>query len=250
MKMWYGFYALHIYLPFSGLFRSWRRLSRRVRGRDGGLLQQVQLPSASWRKFTARRFIPVWEHRKSNGNIRASELAAINSIAIGCDDFSNIFEIGTFDGRTALNLALSSPSNCRIFTLDLPPDMESRFQLAIGEDHMVKKARSGMRIDRYRKSHPHVTRKIEQLYGDSATFDFSDYENSCSLVFVDGSHAYDYVIADSRTAMRLVKSGGVIIWHDYGIWDGVTKALEEIEAQSQLGLKNISGTSLVYWKCK
>ena len=46
----------------------------------------------------------------------------------------------------------------------------------------------------------------------------------------------------------IAEKGGVIIWHDYGIWEGVTRALEELEERENLGLKNISGTSLVYWK--
>jgi hypothetical protein len=90
--------------------------------------------------------------------------------------------------------------------------------------------------------------KIHQLLGDSATFDYSPYRNSCSLVFVDGSHAYEYVMADTRAAMSMVKKNGVIIWHDYGIWEGVTRALEELDEREHFGLRNISGTSLVYWK--
>ncbi len=77
-----------------------------------------------------------------------------------------LFEIGTFDGRTSLNLAFSSPADCEVYTLDTTPD----------------------------------------------------------------------------------KEGGRIVWNDYGIWDGVTKALAEVEAKEQLGLKSIRGTSLVYWK--
>src|SRR6266581_2029298 len=34
----------------------------------------------------------------------------------------NIFEIGTYHGRTALNFALNAPSDCVVYTLDLPPD--------------------------------------------------------------------------------------------------------------------------------
>jgi hypothetical protein len=65
---------------------------------------------------------------------------------------------------------------------------------------------------------------------------------------VDGSHAYDYVIADTATALGLVANKGVVIWHDYGVWDGVTRALEEIEASRYLGLRHVRGTSLVVWK--
>jgi hypothetical protein len=68
------------------------------------------------------------------------------------------------------------------------------------------------------------------------------------LVFVDGSHAYDYTVTDTETAMNLVKKGGVIIWHDYGIWKDVTRALEDLEQRNNWGLRNIAGTSLVFWK--
>ena len=67
-------------------------------------------------------------------------------------------------------------------------------------------------------------------------------------MFVDGSHAHDYVIADTETAFRLVADKGMVIWHDYGVWDGVTRALEEIEASRHLGLRHVRGTSLVVWR--
>jgi hypothetical protein len=37
----------------------------------------------------------------------------------------------------------------------------------------------------------------------------------------------------------------VVVWHDYGIWKGVTDALEEIESKEGLGLRNLRGTGLV-----
>ena len=139
-------------------------------------------------------------------------------------------------------------SYCCVFTLDLKPEMETVYSLEDGERHMVEKEMSGSRIEKYRKSNSTTTKKIHQLFGDSAKFDFSPYYNSCSLVFVDGSHAYDYALSDTKQAIKMVKQGGAIIWHDYGIWKGVTKALEEIERKEKMGLKNIRGTSLVYWK--
>jgi predicted O-methyltransferase YrrM len=249
MKEWlHGFYALWIYLPFSGISRKWRRYSRKLRGKQGKLLQQITLSSISWRRCTSRRSVKLWEYDKANGNIRVSELAVLNLIAQEADVDTNIFEIGTFDGRTSLNLAFSSPATCKIYTLDLKPEMVTEYTLAIGERHMVEKKISGARIEKHRGTHNHFTQKIYQLFGDSAKFDFSPYYNSCSLVFVDGSHAYDYAISDTREALKMVKQGGVVIWHDYGIWAGVTKALEEIEINDKMNLVNISGTSLVYWK--
>lgn len=219
-----------------------------MRQKQGKFLQQVKLPGISWKKCTSQRVIKIWEHEKANGNIRISELGVINAIAAGCEDSTNIFEIGTFDGRTSLNLSFSSPFDCKIYTLDLPPDENPQYSLASGERHMVDKDRSGERLEKYTNFHPQIVGKIHQLYGDSAKFDFSPYHDTCSLVFVDGSHAYEYAMADTASAKRMVKKGGAIIWHDYGIWEGVTRALEELEERDNLGLKNISGTSLVYWR--
>ena len=65
---------------------------------------------------------------------------------------------------------------------------------------------------------------------------------------MDGSHAHDYVMADTETALKLAAHKGVVIWHDYGVWEGVTRALEEIEASRHLGLRHVRGTSLVVWQ--
>ena len=48
--------------------------------------------------------------------------------------------------------------------------------------------------------------------------------------------------------MQLVDGNGVVLWHDYGVWDGVTRALEDLEQTKNLGLRHIRGTSLVIWR--
>jgi hypothetical protein len=35
------------------------------------------------------------------------------------------------------------------------------------------------------------------------------------LVLVDASHTYQAVFSDSMNAFRMIKAGGVILWHDY-----------------------------------
>jgi len=65
--------------------------------------------------------------------------------------------------------------------------------------------------------------------------DWSSHYGRAGLVFVDGSHAYDYARKDSETAMRLVRPKGVVLWHDYGVWPGVTQALEELETGAPPG---------------
>ncbi len=179
------------------------------------------------------------------GNVSLVELALIAAICAKRRP-TTIFEFGTFDGRTALNLAENSPPETRIYTLDLPASEvdATAHPLAAGEDLFVRKQYSGARF----KATPHAGR-ITQLSGDSAKFDFSQYRGAIDLVFVDASHAYEYVLADSRTALDLVRPGGVILWHDYGTgnWPGVNRALNELRrADSRCAkLQWIEGTSLV-----
>ena len=247
-ERFHGYYATRIYLPLSGLSRQWRRFSRQIRGKPDPFLQNILLPQVSWKGCTKQRSIKIRGTEDENGNVRISELAILSAIAADCRDGTNLFEIGTFNGRTTLNLALNSPAQCAVFTLDLPPDLETLSSLAEGERQIIKKPKPGSRYEKVRAIYPAAVGRIHQLFGDSSAYDYSPYKGSCSFVFVDGSHAYDYVMSDTRAAMDMVCRDGVIIWHDYGIWEDVTKALEELEQRENYGLRNISGTSLVYWR--
>jgi 16S rRNA G966 N2-methylase RsmD len=40
-------------------------------------------------------------------------------------------------------------------------------------------------------------------------------ESPFDLIFVDGSHEFEHVVADSRLALELLAPNGIIVWHDY-----------------------------------
>ena len=241
-----GIYARSVYLPVSAFGRELRALSRRVRGVTRG--QKTTLPVADWREVIDPAPVRLLQARKSSGDVNLAELAVLASAAAATRVGEEIIEIGTFDGRTTLNMAINSRPYLNVFTLDLPPDLTPKFALARGEDAFVQKPRSGRHFLEAPSEWGVASRRITQLFGDSATFDWSAHFGRAGLVFVDGSHAYDYVVADTDTALRLVTNKGVVIWHDYGVWDGVTRALEEIETSRHLGLRHVRGTSLVVWQ--
>ncbi len=160
---------------------------------------------------------------------------------------ATIFEIGTFDGRTTVNMAANAPKETRIFTLDLPAAAVNRTALRIksGDTAFIVKKQSGREFLRQEQEGEMIT----QLLGDSAAFDYTPYKNRMDFVFVDGSHSYEYVLSDTEVALNLLREGkGIVLWHDYG-WREVVHALNELyERHPQLGfLQNISGTSLVYF---
>ena len=235
-----GVYATSVYLPFSALSRRLRLASKAERTH----LQPTRLPSVSWRNIIKPGQIRLLETRKCNGNVRLSELGVLAQLAHNCRKGGTLFEIGTFDGRTTLNLATNAPRGCKVVTLDLPDNGETKFALDKGERRFTRKAVSGERYRRY-VGRDTAMAEIEQLLGDSACFDAGRYRRSCTLVFVDGSHAYDYVLSDSSLARELIEPGGVIVWHEYGVWRGVTKGLEELAAGWHAPLLHVRGTSLV-----
>lgn len=178
------------------------------------------------------------------GNVTLLELMVISFLARRARPQA-VFEIGTFDGRTALNLAANLGPEGKVYTLDLPSAAldATKFPLAVGERSFVAKASSGAKF----VNTPHAA-KITQLYGDSAIFDFSAYENRMGLVFVDGSHTREYLQQDSQTALHLAADGAVILWHDYQQdWPGVIAGLNELYETNPAfsALRKIEGTTLV-----
>lgn len=138
-----------------------------------------------------------------------------------------VFEIGTFRGRTALNFALNSPDDCRIFTLDLPEEAAVT-EIAVAQANRADATLIGARKVGLDYEGRNVSPKITQLYGDSRSFDFTDFMGEMDLVFVDGGHTYDVVVNDTRKALEMCRPGGVIMWHDfanYGDYHDVTRAV-------------------------
>jgi hypothetical protein len=206
---------------------------------------KTTLPVADWREVIDPAPVRLLQPRKSSGDVNLAELAVLASAAAATRVGEEIIEISTFDAEPGCKLP-----HLDVFTLDLPPDVAPKFALAQGESAFVQMPRSGRHFREAPAQWAKPAGRITQLFGDSATFDWSAHFGRAGLVFVDGSHAYDYVVADTDTALRLVANKGMVIWHDFGVWDGVTRALEEIEASRHLGLRHVRGTSLVAWESR
>lgn len=155
-----------------------------------------------------------------------------------------VLEIGTYRGSTALTLAMNTPEEAEIYTLDLP--LFKRV-LGIGFLNYAMLDRVLPRFLRYpfRVGEKCDSSKLVQLYGDSLTFDFSRFYSRMDLVFIDGNHDYYYVRSDTENAFRMVSERGVILWDDYGETTGleVMRALGE----RQEPIVQVQGTQLAVY---
>ena len=161
--------------------------------------------------------------------------------ALGAGAF---FEIGTNRGRTAWTVA-RSVEGLDVYTLDLPdPRAAGSTALElIDADQGVFAA--WQRGDAFADSE--VAGRIHPLLGDSAAFDYSEFEAAMDVVFIDGSHSYPYVSHDTATAVRLLRPGGAIVWDDYPGFPGVVQAVVDAARWLDGPIIHVLGTRLAIW---
>ena len=165
-------------------------------------------------------------------------VAALCSL-LECQTF---FEIGTYHGKTTRTVARTNPGTS-LFTLDLPSkEVAARTGLEFTDAHLLSWWDTGRDF----VDTPDA-RRIQQLFGDTATFDFSPYYNTMDMVYIEGSHSYSYVKNDTEAAMKLLSPTGTIIWDDYPRYPGVYIYLTELAEQLEGALLHIVGTRLALY---
>lgn len=152
-----------------------------------------------------------------------------------------VVEIGTYDGNTALNIAANMPDNGKVITIDMPQEWETGTKIKIPKNYVNVNNAEGKRVIVGNQYHnTKENKKIKQIFCDSAKLDWKTLNGPFDMVFIDGCHHYKYVKHDTKMALRNLKSGGVIVWHDYGAVPDVSKAVDELK--SKIRLYAIRGT--------
>jgi predicted O-methyltransferase YrrM len=169
----------------------------------------------------------------------ALEQALLPAVAAGVHA-QVVFEIGTFDGGTSLAVAKALPAGATVHTIDLPDDA---FDATQGPNDF--RSRDVGRA--FRDYHDPSSASIVQHRADTKTFDFSPWHRSVDLVLVDGAHDREHGLADSRTALDLVRPGGLVFWDDFEpYWHGLIDGI--VTAVGAERLTKIARTSLAYFQ--
>ena len=171
-------------------------------------------------------------------------------LAVLAKQASCLFEFGTCTGKTAYLWARNSPEHARVVTVTLAPDQVKHARVEVGDDARdVGYAVLESSHTKFLYSDTDVAHKVEQVFADSKSLDITPWAGQCDVVFVDGSHAYSYVMSDSAKALELTRNGGLVLWHDYAgplHSPGVYGALNELA--HQMAIVRIAGTSLAAYR--
>lgn len=162
-----------------------------------------------------------------------------------------MFEFGTCTGKTSYLWAKNSPIDAKIYTLTLPPEGLSKYSNSLKDDSIAThNAIQESAFEKFLYTGTDVSNKVTQIFSDSKTYDELSLHNSCDLIFIDGSHAYSYIKSDTEKAFKMIKNGGLILWHDY---DGVHRNNKDVyeylnELSSSVPLNHVKGTTFVAYR--
>ena len=149
-----------------------------------------------------------------------------------------LLEIGTFEGNTTVNLAANAPTDAHVVTVDLPPDWDGEYATDVPSIH--HNAAVGVQIGRQFLESP-FREKVTQVFEDSGTFDWARYA-PYDFILIDGCHTYEYALSDTRNALDVIRPGGVIVWHDYGMLEDVSRVVDEMARR--FTVRAIQGTRI------
>jgi SAM-dependent methyltransferase len=232
------------------LVERWRRRWRE--GRANGVVRRVAIGE----------FAPALRSG-TLGPDRSTAVALISNVSVpgGISDLESwvlcnlarsarsIFEFGTATGKTTFLLARNAPE-ATVTTVTLAPGDLGSFRSERGDDaRMRKEALRESAFDAFVYTGTPEERRIRQLYGDSKALEMAEFEGKMDVVFIDGAHVESYVRNDLEKALRMVKPGGLVVWHDYRgplRCPGVYRTLRDLGRR--LPLFHLSGTSLVVFR--
>ncbi|MFW5644924.1 MAG: class I SAM-dependent methyltransferase [Bacteroidota bacterium] len=135
-----------------------------------------------------------------DGGSLITDIALLRGLARKFDE-CRYFEIGTWRGESAVNLA----EICKeVFTLNLSkPEMQD---LNIPEGVIDQQDMFSKDVD-----------NIIHLKGNSRNYNYAAMAKKFDLIFIDGSHHYDDVKNDTEQVFtHLVHDNSIVVWHDYG----------------------------------
>ena len=139
-----------------------------------------------------------------DGGSMATDIALLKLLARRFNN-CNYFEIGTWRGESAINVAQVA---------------EKCFTLNLSDEEMKKIGASDMMI-RQQEFFSKNCATIIHLKGNSTSFDYSSLNMKFDLIFIDGDHHYDFVKNDTEKVFtHLVHDSSVVVWHDYAVIPG------------------------------
>lgn len=161
---------------------------------------KTQFPTTDIRQFLRKEHSQIEKYAFLDGSSSITDLTLLKCLAASIPDCEYL-EIGTWRGESIVNVATRA-KHCTSINLS-PDDIIAR----------------GL-PPKYAQLHACLIqneKNITQIHADSKQFDFKSLNKKFDLIFIDGDHSYEGVLADTKNVFEWLKNDdSMIVWHDYG----------------------------------
>ena len=162
----------------------------------------------------------------------------------------NIFEFGTCSGKTTYLMGLNSPEDAKIISLTLNPnDVNEVKKNDVDNRISYRNIINESIYDKFMFSETTIEKKIQVIFQNSIDFDHNIFKNKMDLIFIDGGHTYSIVKNDTEKSFDMLKTNGIILWHDYV--PGKKSAMDVVKYLNNLAktkkIYKIKNTSLCFY---
>lgn len=168
----------------------------------------------------ARPFIPtrLYKHSLADFNTERDETPIFEYIYGNARPRRHL-EIGTWEGHGAATVA--RVSEAEIWTVNLPEGerdekgMPKYAQIGSPDSSDLQPTDAGIAIGwRYREAG--FGERVHQILCNSLDLDVGQWNSGFfDTIFIDGGHTIDVVTSDTEKTLPLLRSGGLMIWHDF-----------------------------------
>ena len=155
------------------------------------------------------------------GAFSPGEMSVLYDYAIKCGRGANFVEIGSYFGRSSSLLGqVAKENDCHLTCIDIFVTKDQD-----GKSPKLKFIENMARFD--------LEYELMEISSDKAS---EIYDREIDLLFIDGSHKYEWVKKDCQLWLPKLTPGRFVLFHDYvGSWVGVKQAVDEETA----GYKNM-----------
>jgi len=154
------------------------------------------------------------------GILTKGDINSLLSIGKQLKPRSKVLEIGTFLGMSAFLLLHGSDYSVDIYCVDSwdTKGMETVFDDSIYKEQELDPIEMGEKIyDKFLELKKLIDVKNQlHIMKMQTKYAFSVLKNSVfDLIFIDGAHEYEDVVFDIKNSLSLLKTGGILIGHDF-----------------------------------
>ncbi len=164
-------------------------------------------------------------------------------------DPNYVFEFGTNWGVTTAIFAQNTSPSCKIYTLDICREMFD--EETIKKDRELNMVLSKENVGWAYKQLQEAS-KVKQIFQDSLKLNWkeADYPDFFDIIFVDACHKYNYVKSDTENSIKKLKTGGILLWHDYypdvSAWTDVFRYINDF-AKTYQPVFHLKRTHIAAW---